>query len=125
MNEENSGMTVAKISEINSLICDFKEKFKLGTSNVDEFITINEIERMWSELLSNTQNIYSDIVRDLMAAVDERELIRKKKRISKTWNNTSNPCESSYQRPYFAWRIEILPISANTEHRKPEGTLDS
>ena len=34
---------------------------------------------MWHELQSSTQNIYSDIVKDLMSRVDESELVRKKR----------------------------------------------
>jgi hypothetical protein len=34
---------------------------------------------LWAELQSNTNNIYSDMLRDMMSSLDERELIRKKK----------------------------------------------
>ena len=68
-----------KLAEIERLVKDFREKFREGTSDVESFITIHEIEQLWGELLSNTQNIYSDMVRELMTTVDERDLIRKKK----------------------------------------------
>jgi Ca2+-binding EF-hand superfamily protein len=61
------------------LIKDFKERFEMGTSNADHFITMTEIERMWAELQNNTQMVYSDFIRELMSTVDELELIRKKK----------------------------------------------
>jgi hypothetical protein len=38
-----------------------------------------EIERLWSELQNSTNNVYSDMIRELMSTVDERDLIRKKK----------------------------------------------
>lgn len=40
---------------------------------------MSEIERMWLELQLSTNNIYSDMVQELMGSVEERELIRKKK----------------------------------------------
>ena len=67
-----------QVSELERLIDAFKEEFKEKTSDADSFITIHEIERMWGELQNNTLNIYSDMIRDLMSNVDERDLIRKK-----------------------------------------------
>lgn len=68
-----------EIIEIERLIQEFKEKFKSGTSSTDDFLSITEIELMWSELQNRTNNIYSDMIRKLMSEVDERDLIRKKK----------------------------------------------
>jgi len=65
-------------AEIERLIDAFEEDFKSKTSDVDDFITMHEIERMWGELQQRTLNIYSDMVRELLSGVDERELIRKK-----------------------------------------------
>jgi hypothetical protein len=72
-------VTDLQLAEIERQIASFKEKFKAGTSNADNFITIHEIERLWGELQTNTQNIYSEMIRELMCNVDERDLIRKKK----------------------------------------------
>ena len=57
----------------------FKEDFASKTADADNFITIHEIERMWGELEQSTLNIYSDMVREVMGSVDEKDLIRKKK----------------------------------------------
>jgi len=73
-----------RIIEIERLLKEFKEKFETGTSDADNFITMNEIERLWSELQNNTKVIYSDILQDLLNAVDESELIRKKKQNTNT-----------------------------------------
>jgi hypothetical protein len=73
------GSTGVKLAEIERLIEEFKEKFEAGTSDAENFITMFEIEQLWSELQNNTNNIYSDMVRELMSTVDERDLIRKKK----------------------------------------------
>jgi translation initiation factor 1 (eIF-1/SUI1) len=68
-----------KLAEIERLIREFRNKFEAGTSDADNFITMNEIERLWAELQGDTNNVYSDMVRELMSSVDERDLIRKKK----------------------------------------------
>ena len=79
MENEQQNPPSVQIAELERLIDNFKETFKAGTSNADNFITMHEIERMWGELQQNTLNIYSDMVRDLMSDIDERDLIRKKK----------------------------------------------
>jgi hypothetical protein len=79
MDETNWNDTDIRISEIERLIQDFKEKFKAGTSDANNVMSITEIELLWGELQSKTNNIYSDIIRKLMHEVDERDLIRKKK----------------------------------------------
>jgi len=68
-----------RVLEIERLLTEFKEKFEAGTSDVDNFITMNEIERLWGELRENTDNVYSKTVQELMSNVNEAELIRKKK----------------------------------------------
>jgi hypothetical protein len=72
-------MTANRLAEIERLIKTFKEKFEAGTSDAENFMTMFEIEKLWSELQNSTNNVYSDMVRELMSAVDERDLIRKKK----------------------------------------------
>ena len=82
MSESNWNETAdtdIRISEIGRLMRDFKDKFKAGTSDVDNFMSITEVELIWSELQDKTNNIYSDMMRKLMSEVNERDLIRKKK----------------------------------------------
>jgi hypothetical protein len=79
MGRNNGADIDGRVQEIERLIADFKEKFEAGTVDAERFITMHEIERMWGELRGNTNNIYSDMVQDLMGSVDEAELIRKKK----------------------------------------------
>jgi hypothetical protein len=71
--------TDLRIAQIERLIQDFKSKFYAGTVDPDDFMTITEIELLWSELQDKTNKIYSDMVRELMSEVDERNLISKKK----------------------------------------------
>ena len=68
-----------RLAEIERLMDAFREDFALKTANADNFITIHEIERMWGELEENTLNIYTDMVREIMSNMDEKDLIRKKK----------------------------------------------
>jgi len=75
-NQENANEEIARIER---LIQDFKEKFAAGTSDADSFMTISQIELLWSELQNSTNNIYSDMVQRMMSEVDESDLIRKKK----------------------------------------------
>jgi hypothetical protein len=84
MGETNWNNTDIRISEIQRLIQDFKERFKAGTSDADSFMSMTEIELIWNELQSKTSNIYSDMVRELMSEIDERDLIRKKKENTKS-----------------------------------------
>jgi Ca2+-binding EF-hand superfamily protein len=79
MEKEQKTLSDVQLAEIERLINEFKESFKARTSDADNFITIHEIEHMWGELQQNTLNVYSDMVRDLMGDIDERDLIRKKK----------------------------------------------
>ena len=79
MEETDQYAINAEIAEIERLIREFKEKFANGTASADDFMTISELELMWSELQNRTNNIYSDMIRKLMSEVDESDLIRKKK----------------------------------------------
>jgi hypothetical protein len=79
MSKDSESLTSIKLSEIERLIKEFKEKFEIGTSDEENFITINEIERLWGDLQSGTNKVYSEMIRELMSSVDERVIIRKKK----------------------------------------------
>jgi len=65
--------------EILRIIEGFRQRIITGTSNPDNFLTISDIEQLWSELRGDTSLLYSDMLSDLLADVDESELIRKKK----------------------------------------------
>jgi hypothetical protein len=67
------------ILEITRLIKEFKNTFKTKTSDTDKFLTINELENQWTELKNNTEVLYSDMIRELISEVDERDMVRKKK----------------------------------------------
>jgi hypothetical protein len=79
MYEPNQDTVNVEIAEIERLIQEFKEKFAAGTANADDFLTISQLELLWGELQNRTNNIYSDMIRNMMSEVDESDLIRKKK----------------------------------------------
>ena len=81
-NETNQDNVSTEIARIEQLIQDFKEKFIAGTTDADDFMTISQIELLWSELQNGTQNIYSDMIMKMMSEVKEGDLIRKKKDIT-------------------------------------------
>ena len=87
MSEDPLDKQDLQMEEIKRLIIEFKEKFEAGTRSAESFMTLMEIEKMWGELQDQTNKIYSDMLQDLLSQVDERDLIRKKKK------NTS-PTES-------------------------------
>lgn len=65
--------------ELIRIIDEFRERIITGTSNPEEFLTISDIERLWSELRGNTSLLYSDMLSDLLTNIDESDIIRKKK----------------------------------------------
>lgn len=66
--------------QLSRLVDDFKEKFAEGTKHSESFLTMSEIEKMWGELRYHTCEIYSDMIMNAMNAIDEGDLIYKKKR---------------------------------------------
>ena len=69
----------ATILEVTRLINDFKETFAAKTKDPNDFLTIDELEKRWSELRSNTDVLYSDMILKLMSSVNERDIVSKKK----------------------------------------------
>ena len=81
MEQERKDFIKTKIAEIERLIKEFEAKFESGTSDIENFIKIGEIEYLWGELQNGTKNIYTDMIREFMSSIDERELIQEKKDI--------------------------------------------
>ena len=80
MKSDGSIGNEARIRELERIVKEFQEKFQSRTTETEEFITMTEIECMWSELRNKTDNIYSEMVCELLSTIDEGELIREKKR---------------------------------------------
>jgi hypothetical protein len=58
----------------------FRQRIIAGTTDPDNFLTITDIERLWSELRGDTSLLYSDMLSDILSKVDESGIIHKKKR---------------------------------------------
>jgi len=76
--EENSMREYS--DELIRIVDEFRQRIISGTSDPENFLTISDIERLWSELRGNTSLLYSDMLSELLAGIDESEIIRKKKR---------------------------------------------
>jgi hypothetical protein len=61
------------------LVENFRYKIRNGTSDPDHFMTISEIERLWSELRGSTDALYADMLCEMLAEIDEAGILRKKK----------------------------------------------
>jgi len=76
--EENSMREYS--DELIRIVDEFRQRIISGTSDPENFLTISDIESLWSELRGNTSLLYSDMLSELLAGIDESEIIRKKKR---------------------------------------------
>lgn len=65
--------------ELLRIVEEFRQRIIAGTSDPEHFLSISEIEKLWSELRGSTSLLYSDMLTDLLSETDETELIRKKK----------------------------------------------
>jgi len=76
---EEKGIDDATILEAARMIKEFKEEFSAKTRDSENFITIKELENLWSELRKSTDVLYSDMIHKLMSEIDERDMVSKKK----------------------------------------------
>jgi hypothetical protein len=49
------------------------------TEEIDNYLTMDDLESMWSDLESKTKEIYSDFVRTALSKANEKRLIESKK----------------------------------------------
>ena len=72
-------LAMARMSEIERLVNEFREMLEKGFSDVQNIMNINEIEELWTKLRAGTDVVYADMLSDYLSSVDEREVIRQKK----------------------------------------------
>ena len=65
--------------ELLKLLDDFRQRIVNGTCDADDFLSITDIENLWTKLRGDTSLLYSDMLSEVLSSVDESELIRKKK----------------------------------------------
>ena len=76
--------------ELLKLLDDFREKIIEGTTNPDDFLSITDIENLWSKLRGDTSLLYSDVLSEVLSNIDESELIRKKTPLPRQRHNIKN-----------------------------------
>lgn len=76
------------IGELSRIVREFEEKFKDGTEDPDRFLTLAEIEELWGKLIGDTNVLYSDMIQKLIYSINEKDVVRKKKRIQRKGNHT-------------------------------------
>ena len=77
---QDKGKSISIYTErLIQLVDEFRERIVAGTREPENFLTITEIEYLWSELKRNTSVLYSDMLEEILAQIDESELISKKK----------------------------------------------
>lgn len=76
----NTEETMAiRLAEIERLVNEFREILRQGFADAKNIININEIEELWTKLRTGTDEVYTNLVNDYMASVDEHEIISQKK----------------------------------------------
>ena len=72
------------ISKLTKQVSEFGNRIIDGTTSSDNFMTMNDIEYNWKNLRNETEKVYTEMVSQIIAAVDERDIIRKKKESTET-----------------------------------------
>ena len=88
-------LTAVRMAEIERLVNEFREILEKEFADIHSTMRINEIEELWTKLRTGTDEVYSDMLSDYLASVDESEVIRQKKRISGKGNKTPDGQESA------------------------------
>lgn len=70
------------IGELTRIVKEFEEKIQNGTEDPERFLIICEIEELWGRLIGDTTVLYSDMLQTIIRNIDEKELIRRKKKNS-------------------------------------------
>lgn len=68
------------VDKICKLVIDAEKKFEEGTKYLDNFSTIADIEKMWSDLRLNTNIIYNELYNKLINEIDDKKIIDAKKK---------------------------------------------
>ena len=105
------------IGELTRIIKEFEEKIQNGTEDPDRFLTLSEIEELWGKLIGDTNILYSDMLQSLIQNVDEKELIRQKKRIPSQRNKPAYPPARRAADIYPSWGAPLQPDNTDSGRR--------
>lgn len=67
-------------NQLGVLVQEFEQKIKNGTRSTENFITMDELDKMLSGLVGDASEVFRDFVGKILSEVDESEVIRKKNR---------------------------------------------
>jgi len=70
-----------KSEKISAMVKNYVEEMDI-LSGTEKF-TIDKIEKIWEELNESTKEIYKEISQELIAQINEKEIIRAKKKNTK------------------------------------------
>lgn len=63
------------LSEISRFVNEYEEKIRDGTSDPEHFMSISEIEELWSKLNARTNVLYSDLTESLLKQINLKKRI--------------------------------------------------
>ena len=72
-------ISVEAVQDIRDAINHFLDKLEAKTKDTDDFLTMDQLENMFSELDSKTRKIYLDMIADSLSSINEKDIIRSKK----------------------------------------------
>ena len=67
------------IQDIRESVNEFLDEFATNTKDTNNFLTIDQLETMFSKLDSKTRKIYLDMVSDSLSNINEKDIIKLKK----------------------------------------------
>lgn len=80
-------------TRLKKIVEEFAYKFNQGT-DPNDFMSVTEMEALWTKLNLDSKEIYSDYVHQLVEAINEKELVRKKKLSSQNEGLSSKPTDA-------------------------------
>ena len=72
------------------LLDEFHQRLSDGTKNADDFISMNEIERITTEVIHSSNTLYLELLSSFLSNIDESDLILKKNGIQRKRNQAED-----------------------------------
>ena len=67
------------IQDLRERINDFLDEMAEKTEDTENFLTMDDVETLFSKLDSETRKIYLNMLSDSLSNIDEKEIIKSKK----------------------------------------------
>ena len=72
------------------LLDEFHQRLSDGTKNAGDFISMNEIERITTEVIHSSNTLYLELLSSFLSNIDESDLILKKNGIQRKRNQAED-----------------------------------